>query len=86
MRTHFAINVTTAILYVLMFALPIVGWGCSPQRAIRSYPWALSLPSILPRDPMLYSVLRTMHTALAIILFATLLHFSGAMMHALIFA
>jgi cytochrome b561 len=46
----------------------------------------LSLPPILPRDPMLYSVLRTTHTALAFILFATFLaHFSGAMMHALIF-
>jgi cytochrome b561 len=84
---RFAINVTIAILYVLMFALPIVGWG---MLSAAGYPIVLcgplSLPPILPRDPMLYSVLRTTHTALAIILFATFLaHFSGAMMHALIF-
>jgi cytochrome b561 len=84
---RFAINATVVMLYALMFALPIVGWG---MLSAAGYPIVLygplSLPPILPRDPMLYSVLRTTHTALAFILFATfLVHFSGAMMHALIF-
>ena len=82
-----AINVTVVILYTLMFALPLVGWG---MLSAGGYPIVLygplSLPAILPRDPMLYSVLRTTHTVLAYLLFATFLaHFSGAMMHALIF-
>jgi cytochrome b561 len=84
---RFAINATIVMLYALMFALPIVGWG---MLSAAGYPIVLygplSLPPILPRDPMLYSVLRATHTALAFILFATFLaHFSGAMMHALIF-
>jgi cytochrome b561 len=82
-----AINVTVVMLYTLMFALPLVGWG---MLSAAGYPIVLygplSLPPILPRDPMLYSVLRTTHTVLAYLLFTTFLaHFSGAMMHALIF-
>jgi cytochrome b561 len=82
-----AINVTVVMLYTLMFALPLVGWG---MLSAAGYPIVLygplSLPPILPRDPALYSVLRTTHTVLAYLLFATFLaHFSGAMMHALIF-
>jgi len=82
-----AINVTVVMLYTLMFALPLVGWG---MLSAGGYPIVLygplSLPPILPHNPMLYSVLRTTHTVLAYLLFATFLaHFSGAMMHALIF-
>jgi cytochrome b561 len=61
-----AINVAVVMLYALMFALPLVGWG---MLSAAGYPIVLygplSLPPILPRDPMLYSVLRTTHTVLA---------------------
>jgi cytochrome b561 len=82
-----AMNTSIAILYVLMFAMPLVGWG---MLSAADYPIVLygplSLPPILPHDAMLYAVLRKTHTILAFLLFATFIaHFSGAMMHALIF-
>jgi cytochrome b561 len=82
-----AINASVGVLYFLMFALPLVGWG---MLSAADYPivlWSsLSLPPILPHDAQLYAVLRTTHTILAFLLFATFIaHFSGAMMHALIF-
>jgi cytochrome b561 len=81
-----AINTSVAMLYTLMFALPLVGWA---MLSAADYPIALyrslSLPPILSPDPALYSVLRTAHSALALLLFVTFIaHFSGAMMHALI--
>ena len=82
-----AINASIRVLYFLMFALPLVGWG---MLSAADYPivlWSsLSLPPILPHNAELYAVLRTTHTVLAFLLFATFIgHFSGALMHALIF-
>src|ERR1700691_4460240 len=84
---RFAANASILALYVLMFALPLVGWA---MLSAAGYPIVLygplSLPPIAPQSPMLYAVLRTTHTVLAFVLFATFIgHFSGAMMHALIF-
>jgi cytochrome b561 len=81
-----AISVSVVVLYTLMFALPLVGWA---MLSAADYPivvyGSLSLPRIAPRDPTLYAVLRTAHSALAFLLFGTFIaHFSGAMMHALI--
>lgn len=81
-----AINASITVLYVLMFALPLVGWAMlsAADYPIVLYGW-LTLPPIAPRDPALYSVLRSAHSALAFLLFATFIaHFSGAMVHALI--
>jgi cytochrome b561 len=45
----------------------------------------LRLPSILPRDLMVYAVLRHLHTWLAYLLFATFLaHLGAALFHFLI--
>jgi cytochrome b561 len=84
---RFAITASIVTLYVLMFVLPLVGWG---MLSAAGYPIVLygplSLPPILPHDAALYAALRTAHTILALLLFATFIgHFSGAMMHALIF-
>jgi cytochrome b561 len=74
-------------LYGLMFALPLVGWG---MLSAAGYPivlyGALQLPPILPLDVTLYAVLRTTHTVLAYLLFATFIaHFAAALMHALLY-
>ena len=74
------------VLYLLMFALPLVGWG---MLSAADYPivlyGSLHLPPILPHDVMLYAALRKTHTVLAILLFVTFLaHFGAALMHALI--
>jgi cytochrome b561 len=75
------------LLYGLMFALPLVGWG---MLSSAGYPIVLfgpvHLPAILPHSDTLYASLRSAHTVLAFMLFATLLaHIAAALTHALIF-
>jgi cytochrome b561 len=84
---RFAAHASHWLLYVLMFALPLVGWGMLSAAA---YPIVLAgslhLPPILPHSNALYALLRPLHTALAFLLFATfLIHFGAALIHALIF-
>jgi cytochrome b561 len=82
-----AAHASHVVLYVLMFALPLVGWG---MLSAARYPivlyGSLELPPILPQDPSLYAALRETHTILALLLFATFVaHLGAALMHALIF-
>ena len=75
------------LLYILMFALPLVGWG---MLSAAGYPIVLvgscHLPAILPHSDGLYAVLRPLHTVLAYLLFVTFLaHLGAALAHALIF-
>jgi cytochrome b561 len=84
---RFAAQASHVVLYALMFALPLVGWG---MLSAARYPIVLygplQLPPILPHDAALYAALRRMHTVLAFLLFATFLaHFAAALMHSLIF-
>jgi cytochrome b561 len=84
---RFAAHASHVVLYALLFALPLVGWG---MLSAARYPVVLygplELPPILPHDAALYAVLRAVHTVLAFLLFATFIaHFSAAMMHALIY-
>jgi cytochrome b561 len=74
------------LLYTLMFALPLVGWG---MLSAGSYPivmfGSLHLPPILPASPILFAVLRRSHTILAYLLFATVLaHMSAILFHTLV--
>jgi len=74
------------LMYGLMFALPLVGWG---MLSAANYPivlyGSLHLPFILPVDAMLYAVLRKAHTILAYLFFFTILaHFGAIMFHTLI--
>jgi cytochrome b561 len=74
------------LLYTLMFAMPLVGWG---MLSAAGYPIALVgpiwLPPILPHNVMLYAVLRKTHTVLAYLLFVTFLaHFSAVLFHTFI--
>jgi cytochrome b561 len=75
------------LLYGLMFALPLVGWG---MLSAAGYPIVLygpvHLPPVLPHSDALYALLRPLHTALAFLLFATFLaHLGAALAHAFIF-
>jgi cytochrome b561 len=84
---RFAAYASHVVLYALMFALPLVGWG---MLSAARYPivlyGSLQLPPILPHDVALYALLRTTHTVLAFLLFATfIVHFAAALMHALIY-
>ena len=74
------------LLYGLMLALPLVGWG---MLSAGHYPIVmfgpLHLPPILPANPTLYAVLRKTHTILAYLLFVTFLaHLSAVLFHVII--
>jgi cytochrome b561 len=74
------------VLYVLMFVMPLVGWG---MLSAGGYPIVLfgpwDLPPILPQGPALYAVLRQAHTVLAYLLVLTVLaHLAAALFHGLI--
>jgi cytochrome b561 len=74
------------LLYVLMIALPLVGWG---MLSAGNYPIVMfgpvHLPPILPVHPMLFAVLRKTHTILAFLLFLTFLaHLSAVLFHTLV--
>jgi cytochrome b561 len=74
------------LLYALMFALPLIGWG---MLSAGHYPivmfGSVHLPPILPANPTLYWVLRKAHTVLAYLLFFTFLaHLSAVLFHTLV--
>jgi len=74
------------VLYGLMLAMPLVGWG---MLSAGGYPvtmvGAFHLPPILPPDVQWFAWLRTLHTWLGLTLFAVvLLHLAAALLHALV--
>jgi cytochrome b561 len=74
------------VLYALLIAMPLIGWG---MLSAGGYPIPLfgsfRLPKILFQDDHLYALLRTAHTLLAYLFFATiLLHIAAALFHSLI--
>jgi len=83
---RFVATASERLLYTLMFALPLVGWG---MLSAGHYPivifGTLHLPPILPASPELYAVLRKAHTILAYLLFLTFLaHLGAVLFHTLI--
>lgn len=73
------------LLYGLMIAMPLVGWG---MLSAGGYPIVLHggwhLPAILPHDDVLQAVLRRAHHWLGLVFFATiLLHVAAALFHGL---
>ena len=85
-RERFLASVSERLLYALMFALPLVGWG---MLSAGHYPVVMfgpvHLPPILPANPTLYTVLRKTHTILAYGLFVTFLfHLGTVLFHTLI--
>ena len=85
-QERFLASSSEKLLYALMFALPLVGWG---MLSAGHYPivmfGSVHLPPILPANPTLYAVLRQSHTILAFLLFATFLaHLSAVLFHTLI--
>lgn len=72
------------LLYALMFAMPLIGWS---MLSAGGYPVTMfkgfALPPIAPHNATVYAVLRSAHTWLALLLFATvLMHLAAALYHA----
>lgn len=80
----FAAKASHGLLYSLMFAMPLIGWsmlsaGGYPVMLFRGF----TLPPIAPHDATVYAVLRSAHSWLALLLFATvLMHLAAALFHA----
>ena len=81
-----AAKISEYLLYFLMFALPLVGWGMlSAVRDPIVLFASVHLPPILPRNAELYAILRKLHTLLAYCLLITVvMHLSAVLFHALI--
>jgi cytochrome b561 len=74
------------VLYALMIAMPLIGWGMLSAAA---YPVVLlpgvRLPAILPHSDRLHTLLWDAHFYLAFAFFAViLLHVAAALFHALV--
>src|ERR1700723_2742632 len=74
------------VLYALMIAVPVLGWGMLSAAA---YPVVLfrgwHLPAILPQSDSLHTLLWDAHFYLAFAFFAVILfHVAGALFHALV--
>jgi cytochrome b561 len=74
------------LLYALLIAMPLVGWS---MLSAGGFPIVLGgpihLPKIMPHNDELYAFLRSAHTILAFLFFATiLLHVGAALFHRLI--
>jgi cytochrome b561 len=81
-----AAKLSHIVLYALLIAMPLIGWG---MLSAGGYPivvfGSFHLPGLLPPDDRVYAALRTAHTLLAYMFFATiLLHIAAALFHALI--
>lgn len=80
---RFVATSSEALMYVLMFALPLVGWG---MLSAVWYPivlfGSLQLPFILPHDLKWYATLHATHTVLAyLFMLIVLAHFTAILMH-----
>ena len=85
-RERWIASASEKLLYTLMIALPLVGWG---MLSAGHYPIIMfgpvHLPPILPASPTVFAILRKTHTVLAYLLFFTFLaHLSAVLFHTLI--
>lgn len=74
------------ILYAMMFLQPLIGWA---MQSAAGYPvsvgGALVLPPVAPVNNDWYALLRPLHSAVALLLFITvMLHLAAALFHALV--
>jgi cytochrome b561 len=74
---------THAMLYVLLFAMPLSGWMMSSARGFPvSWFHLFQLPDLVPKNKALYEALVTTHGTLACVLgLVVALHVAGALKH-----
>jgi cytochrome b561 len=75
------------LMYALLLAQPLIGWA---MLSVAQFPITvygpIRLPRIAPSDITLYPVLRSCHTAVALLLFLTFtVHVCAVSFHALVF-
>ena len=78
-----AAAVSHALLYVLLFVIPISGWIYSSATGVQVvYLGTLPLPNLVPKDKALADVLRLVHIGLNSLLFTVIcIHVAAALKH-----
>ncbi|WP_345814195.1 cytochrome b/b6 domain-containing protein [Paraburkholderia sp. PREW-6R] len=71
--------------YILMIALPLLGWGMLSAADYPVVVFGVHLPSFLPHSNGLHTLLWNAHRTLALCFFALIvLHLAAALLHALV--
>jgi len=85
-QEKFLARSSEVLLYVLLLAIPLVGWGMlSAARFPIAMFGSVHLFPILPHNVLLYAILRKTHTVLAYLLFfAFIAHFGAVLFHSLV--
>jgi len=78
-----AAAVSHALLYVLLFLIPLSGWVYSSATGVQVvYLGAVPLPNLVPKDKALGDALRIVHLTLNSLLFAVVcIHVAAALKH-----
>ncbi len=81
-----AAHLSHYVLYALMIAMPLIGWGMLSAAAYPVRLWdGVYLPSILPQSDTLHTALWNAHFYLAFLFYAVILmHVAAALFHAFI--
>lgn len=80
-----AAHLSHLAFYVLMIALPLLGWGMLSAADYPVVVFGVQLPSILPHSNGLHTLLWNAHRILALCFFALIvLHLAAALLHALV--
>lgn len=82
---HIASHAVHGLLYLILLALPAVGWLATGASGfpVEFFNW--NLPALLSKDPDLGKLLYGIHGAMAKVLFFLIIfHIAGALFHAII--
>jgi cytochrome b561 len=80
-----AAKLSHVLFYVLMIAMPLIGWAMLSAADFPVIVAGMRLPALLPTSPEMHSVLWNAHKFLAFCFFAlVLLHLAAALFHALV--
>lgn len=80
-----AARLSHVLFYLLMIAMPLIGWAMLSAADYPVVVAGIQLPAILSRNPEMHSMLWNAHRLLAFCFFALiLLHLAAALFHALV--
>jgi cytochrome b561 len=80
-----AAKLSHILFYLLMIALPLIGWAMLSAADYPVVVFGVRLPAIAPHDNGLHTLLWNSHRALALCFFALILvHLAAALFHALV--
>jgi cytochrome b561 len=80
-----AAHLSHLVFYILMIALPLIGWGMLSAAEYPVVVFGIHLPFIVPHNNELHTLLWNAHRTLALCFFALIvLHLAAALLHAFV--